>query len=50
MNAYMNKVALSIFSYFDTGRSPECEPERFYHGFVLGLLVENASDYTVRSN
>ena len=50
MNRYMNKVALTVFSYFDAGKSPESEPERFYHGFVLGLLVENAADYTIRSN
>ena len=43
----MNKVALSTFSYFDTGKRPseEMEPERFYHGFVLGLIVELAGQY-----
>jgi len=51
MNYYMNKVALATFSYFDTGRSPsDLEPERFYHGFVLGLLVELSDRYTVTSN
>lgn len=41
MNAYMNRVALSTFSYFDTGKNPSwAEPERFYHGFVLGLIVD----------
>jgi len=40
MNVYMNKVAMATFSYFDTGKSPSEEaPERFYHGFVLGLMV-----------
>lgn len=43
MNAYMNRVALQTFSYFDTGKGPMGEePERFYHGLVLGLLVELA--------
>lgn len=43
MNAYMNKVALQTFSYFDTGKNlSEEEPERFYHGFVLGLMAELA--------
>ena len=43
MNTYMNKVALQTFSYFDTGKNPsEEEPERFYHGFVLGMMVELA--------
>ncbi len=51
MNAYMNKVAMSTFSYFDTGKRPSgSEPERFYHGFVLGLIVELADRYVVTSN
>ena len=52
MNRYMNKVALATFSYFDTGKRPsdELEPERFYHGFVLGLMVELAGRYHVMSN
>ena len=70
MNTYMNKVALTTFSYFDTGKNPsEEEPERlhgveattkgleepnpsvcFYHGFVLGLMVELAERYTLTSN
>ena len=51
MNVYMNRVALQTFSYFDTGKNPSREdPERFYHGFVLGLLVDLAGDYTVTSN
>ena len=41
MNIYMNRVAKATFSYFDSGNHPsaESEPERFYHGFVLGLIV-----------
>ena len=51
MNAYMNRIALQTFSYFDTGKGPSgAEPERFYHGFVLGLLVELNRKYTVTSN
>lgn len=51
MNHYMNKVALATFSYFDTGSSPsESEPERFYHGFVLGLMIELADRYALTSN
>lgn len=51
MNAYMNQVALKTFSCFDTGKNPsKQEPERFYHGFVLGLLVELAGRYMVTSN
>ena len=52
MNAYMNEVALATFSSFDTGNHPSgrTQPERFYHGFVLGLLVELRDQYEVRSN
>lgn len=52
MNAYMNDVALATFSSFDTGNHPSgrTQPERFYHGFVLGLLVELRERYDVRSN
>lgn len=52
MNVYMNEVALATFSSFDTGSHPSgrTQPERFYHGFVLGLLVELRDQYEVRSN
>lgn len=51
MNVYMNRVALTIFSYFDTGKRPSGqEPERFYHGFVLGLMVDLQRNYIVTSN
>ena len=51
MNAYMNRVALNTFSYFDTGhRSSGEEPERFYHGFVLGLVVDLQNRYMITSN
>ena len=52
MNHYMNRVALATFSYFDTGKNPSAgtEPERFYHGFVLGLMVDLADRYILTSN
>ncbi len=51
MNIYMNSVAFSSFSYFDVGVGRyRVEPERFYHGFVLGLLVELKKDYIITSN
>ncbi|WP_394283062.1 AAA family ATPase, partial [Frisingicoccus sp.] len=51
MNAYMNRVALNTFSYFDTGKRPSGEePERFYHGFVLGLIVDLQNRYIITSN
>lgn len=51
MNIYMNRVAMQTFSYFDTGKSVfGAEPERFYHGFVLGLLVDLQEQYRITSN
>lgn len=52
MNVYMNRVAMSTFSYFDTGKRPSdvTEPERFYHGFVLGLMVDLEDRYIITSN
>ena len=52
MNQFMNQVALQTFSSFDTGNKPseEQEPERFYHGFVLGLIVDLADKYRITSN
>lgn len=52
MNDYMNEVSCEIFSSFDTGKkaSGKSEPERFYHGFVLGLLVDLQDKYRLRSN
>lgn len=52
MNTYINRVAAASFSYFDTGKNPseETEPERFYHGFVLGLIVDLADRYRITSN
>ena len=51
MNSYMNDIALATFSYFDTGKNPSrAEPERFYHGFVLGLMVDLAGRYRITSN
>lgn len=51
MNVYMNRVSSEMFGYFDTGKKPsKTEPERFYHGFVLGLMVELSDRYTITSN
>lgn len=51
MNQYMNQVTKAMFSYFDTGkRASDAEPERFYHGFVLGLMVELEGRYDITSN
>ena len=52
MNEYMNQMSLELFSSFDTGKraSKKAQPERFYHGFVLGLMVDLQRDYIVTSN
>ena len=52
LNQYMNQIAMQTFSFFDTGSHTleQAEPERFYHGFVLGLMVELADKYRITSN
>ena len=51
MNLYMNRVAAEMFSSFDSGTKPSGkEPERFYHGFVLGLMAELTDKYIITSN
>ena len=51
MNEYMNLVAVNTFSYFDTGKhASREEPERFYHGFMLGLMVDLQNRYVITSN
>ena len=52
MNIYMNDIALSTFSSFDTGTHPSgrSQPERFYHGFVLGLISDLRDIYEIKSN
>ena len=51
MNEYMERVAEQIFSSFDTGTQPSrTQPERFFHGFVLGLMVDLTDRYVITSN
>ena len=56
MNHYMNDISIATFSYFDVGNSQNYytsksdRPERFYHGFVLGLIVELKGRYHISSN
>ena len=51
MNDFMNDIALQSFRFFDTGnQSSKKEPERFYHGFVLGLIVDLVTQYHITSN
>ena len=52
MNEYMNDVALKTFSSFDSGKhtSGKKAPENFYHGFVLGLMVDQTENYIINSN
>lgn len=47
MNYYMNQIIMTTFSYFDVGQN---EPERFYHGFVLGLIADQTDIYEIQSN
>ena len=52
MNEYMNEVVLNTFSSFDTGKkkSDKKVPENFFHGFVLGLMVDQTENYIITSN
>lgn len=52
MNEYMNDVSHEMFSSFDVGKKPSesARPERFYHGFVLGLIVDLRDRYHITSN
>ena len=52
MNEYINKIALHSFSSFDIAKSAADDdaPERFYHGFVLGLIVELEGRFVITSN
>ncbi len=51
MNEYMNELTMEIFSYFDAGsKNMRTACEKFYHGFVIGLLVELRDRYTITSN
>ena len=45
-------VYIIIVKDFDTGKKPSeaKEPERFYHGFVLGLIVDLEDRYQITSN
>ena len=51
MNEYMECITEQIFSNFDAGIKPsKSQPERFYHGFVLGLIVDLSDRYVITSN
>lgn len=52
MNDYMNIMTEHIFSYFDAANSGSefTQPEKFYHGFVLGLIVDLKGRYVLTSN
>ncbi|MBQ9008143.1 MAG: PD-(D/E)XK nuclease domain-containing protein [Clostridia bacterium] len=51
MSRYLNEIMMNSMSSFDGGKIPSIKlPENFYHGLVLGLLVENNQDYRITSN
>ena len=47
MNETLSNIAENTFSFFDTGKK---EPERFYHAFVLGMIVDFRGRYEIVSN
>ena len=51
MEEYLGDMMLTCMSSFDGGMTTsEKVPESFYHGLVLGLLVEQTGQYEIRSN
>ncbi len=51
MEEYLDDIMLATMSSFDGGMTPSDKvPESFYHGLVLGLLVEQKGRYEIRSN
>lgn len=52
MNYYMNQISIATFSYFDMSGKEDGSgaPERFYHGFVLGLIADQTDQYEICSN
>ena len=52
MTAYISRVTASVISHFDSGRKPsgKTEPERFFHGLVLGLMADLNDKYMITSN
>lgn len=52
MNAYMNRILMDMTSSFDEGThsSEFTMLEKFYHGLVLGLLVDLSDRYELTSN
>ena len=52
MNYYINEITVNIFSCFDVAGKEESRirPENFYHGFVLGLMVDQSENYIITSN
>lgn len=52
MNKYMNQITLASVSSFDSGNKPseKTEPERFYHGLVLGMILTLNDRYMLTSN
>jgi hypothetical protein len=52
MNEYMNSILRSVVSTFDVSQNKDDfrAPEKFYHGLVLGLLIELRDRYAVESN
>ena len=51
MEEYLDDIMLATMSSFDGGTTqPDKASESFYHGLVLGLLVEQKGQYEIRSN
>lgn len=47
MIEYLNRISEEFFSFYDTSGK---EPERFYHGLILGMVLDLKDKYIIRSN
>lgn len=52
MNLYINRITLAVVSNFDSGYKPsrQSQPEKFYHGLILGLMMSLSGHYAILSN
>lgn len=47
MTDYLNMITNDVFSYYDTSGN---HPERFFHGFFLGLVMDLKDKFIIKSN
>ncbi len=52
MNEYLSRVAFVAVGSFDSAGKPseQMQPEKFYHGLVLGMILDLRNKYVLTSN